>query len=670
MRPITSRDVIEGPLRAHSSERKQGGCSGDDQGASEDPGIHYRTPSDICVPLTCIGIGYRYRRYPIFFGYRPIPILSNIGRRRRSVFRVLCSDVQAEGDAHTNRVIAPSDMSVTAENAEDGAAPTVERGTEKTAGTLNLSEVLRLSKAAEVQWWLTLTEAENKVERNEFYYEQAPSASLCSAILSLHSKSDECGYQLIERCCLLSKGLTNPEMDSRLLLDIMKNLLFSAKMIFVKAARSHDLALCDREKFSRCIKAPFDLNQKNIGSKLLEDIVQHLESAAKPILLVTQAAVAGGAQVQDQYIQEAMFASLLQKDDEYFATLKELEVTLKARCLWYEMMPEGKIQNNAYYQECLYYLHTYGTHLGIIQFYMRHDLMRDALLHLLNKDAFFPIDLYWRRIATHRVRRALDLSEFGGLSSGKNVDCNVFCLCRENVSRRILLHTSLARMEAYGRRIRRDTSHINTVELQMEITKFLQRCESLQSAQVYDKQPPTLFGHSAMMLDVASRVILGGKNVEEGFGIAFRVIQDFQLDAFKVYSKVCKQLVQQENYPEILQLVKCVSESGIAAEKDCDKILLRCVEEMADVPSDELEKLIQGMKSDETKIKAFLACRMMRSAYLTAVKQEHEKAIQLVQEVWQAAHNLNDSVVQGICSKWLVEHPPVSKPAQRHTSRK
>ncbi|CAJ0918132.1 unnamed protein product [Ranitomeya imitator] len=31
-----------------------------------------RIPSVLDVPLTCIGIGYRYRRYPIFFGYRPI----------------------------------------------------------------------------------------------------------------------------------------------------------------------------------------------------------------------------------------------------------------------------------------------------------------------------------------------------------------------------------------------------------------------------------------------------------------------------------------------------------------------------------------------------------------------------------------------------------------------
>lgn len=212
--------------------------------------------------------------------------------------------------------------------------------------------------------------------------------------------------------------------------------------------------------------------------------------------------------------------------------------------------------------------------------------------------------------------------------------------------------------------------HINTIELQMEITKFLQRCENLETSQGHNKPPPTLFGHNNMIVDAAYSVILGGKNVEEGFGIAFRVIQDFQLDASLVYSKVCKQLVYRQNYSEILQFVKCVNESGIAAEKDCDQILLRCIEEMSELPSDELEKLIQGMRSDEAKIKAFLACRMMRSAYLTAVKQEQEKAIQLVQEVWQVAHNLHDSVVQGICSKWLVEHPPLSQEGQYYTLRK
>lgn len=75
---------------------------------------------------------------------------------------------------------------------------------------------------------------------------QAPSASLCIAILSLHQDSIACGHQLIEHCCKPSQGLSNPEVDAGLLTDIMKQLLFSAKMMFVKAGRSQDLALCDR----------------------------------------------------------------------------------------------------------------------------------------------------------------------------------------------------------------------------------------------------------------------------------------------------------------------------------------------------------------------------------------------------------------------------------------
>ncbi|XP_053330855.1 zinc finger FYVE domain-containing protein 26 [Spea bombifrons] len=655
--------------------------------------------------------------------------------------------------------------------------------TEAKKTSVNLAEVLKLSKAAEVQWWLTLNEAENEVERNEFYYEQAPSASLCSAILNLHSKCDECGYQLIERCCMLSKALTNPEMDSRLLLDIMKSLLFSAKMIFVKAARSHDLALCDsysskvdllkilvaasyqdipsldeiirpaavirlrnrlleaeyynlaievstktgldpagvwhawgmaclksdnlagaREKFSRCMKPPLDPNQKSTGSKLLEDVVQYLESVAKPILLV--------------------------KDDDYFATLKELEVTLKARCIWYEMMPEGKVQNNTYYQECLHYLHTYGTHLEIIQFYIRHELMREALLHLLNKEC--PGDIFIEGIFVpsyesgklHTLENMLesidpslhswssyliDVCKYLQQKNFYNILYEIQQFMKDHVRAamtciRFFSHKAknygdlgnnqkwlikskdhlkiyLQELSRSGRKKSFDTfrkkmspsdisRHINTVELQMEITKFLQRCQSLATTQVSNKPPPTLFGRSSMMIDVACMVIVAGKNVEEGFGIAFRVIQDFQLDAAKVYSKVCNQLVQREHYSEILQLVKCVSESGVATENDCDQILLQCIEGMVDMPSDEREKLIQGMRSDENKIKAFLACHMLRSAYLTAVKQEPGRAIQLVQMVWQAASDFKDPVVQGICSKWLAEHPQLQKEVHKQSTRK
>lgn len=75
---------------------------------------------------------------------------------------------------------------------------------------------------------------------------KAPSAFLCVAVLSLHSDQAACGHRLISHCRSLSRKLTNPEVDACLLADIMRQLLFSAKLMFVKVGRSQDLAVCDR----------------------------------------------------------------------------------------------------------------------------------------------------------------------------------------------------------------------------------------------------------------------------------------------------------------------------------------------------------------------------------------------------------------------------------------
>lgn len=47
--------------------------------------------------------------------------------------------------------------------------------------------------------------------------------------------------------------------------------------------------------------------------------------------------------------------------------------------------PEGQTKNSSLHQECLYYLNTYGTHLALISFYMRHDCMTEALTYVVNK---------------------------------------------------------------------------------------------------------------------------------------------------------------------------------------------------------------------------------------------------------------------------------------------
>uniref|UniRef100_A0A8C9NG12 Zinc finger FYVE domain-containing protein 26 n=1 Tax=Serinus canaria TaxID=9135 RepID=A0A8C9NG12_SERCA len=633
------------------------------------------------------------------------------------------------------------------------------------------STVVQIPKATDLEWIFSLNEEENEIVRREFYYEQAPSSSLCIAILSLHSDSIVCGHQLIEHCCKLSQGLTNPEVDAGLLMDIMKQLLFSAKMMFVKAGRSQDLALCDsyiskvdvlnilvvaayrpvpsldqillpaavtrlrnqlleaeyyqlaievstksgldpggawhawgmaclkagnltsaREKFNRCLKAPMDLNQLNHGSRLVQDVIQYLESTVKPVLIT---------------------------DDDYFATLRELEATLRTRSLSLEVMCEGKIQHNSYYQECLFYLHSYGTNLAIISFYMRHDCMREALLHLLNKES--PSEVFIEGIfipsyesgKLHMLENLLETIDPGLESWGVYLIAACKYLQRKNYYHilyelqqfmkdhvraamtciRFFTHGAKSYTELGGKQMwllkikdhlkvylqevsrssgrkkmaftfRKKMSatdvsrHINTVDLQMEVTKFLHQCESSGASQMTDSSLPTLFGNNNMKMDVACKVILEGKNIEEGFGIAFRVLQDFQLEATEVYTKVAKQLVRQQKYSEIQQLLKCVNESGVAAKNDGDNIILNCLNEFKNIPAEDLDNLIQDMDSDENKIQAYLLCNKLRSAYLVAVRQEKARAVQLVQRVRQLADSSGDHVVKAICAQWLSVHQP------------
>ncbi|KAK1893832.1 Zinc finger FYVE domain containing protein 26 [Dissostichus eleginoides] len=673
------------------------------------------------------------------------------------------------------------------EPAEETGSPVV---TEETLdGMLHLPEVIQR------QIHLSTNPAENQLLRSEFYYEQAPSAFLCVALLSLHSDQTACGHQLISHCRSLSRKLTNPEVDACLLTDIMKQLLFSAKLMFVKVGRSQDLALCDsyiskvdvlkilvtanykdipslddivetsaitrlrhqlleaehyqlavevstksgletggvwqawgmaclkagnlsgaREKFSRFLKAPLDRNQLNLGPLLLQEVVQHLENT----------------------VQLNLNSS---PGEDILASLRDLEEAL-SESSGPSDRSEAPLQG-VRQQECLFYLNTFGTHLALVSFYMRHDCMPEALTYLLNKECpdevflegvlqpslekgrlgslqsimekldpgletcsryliascqflqrrgYFNTLYQLQQFMTDHVRAAMTCIRFftHGATSYLQLGENQSWLVRAKEH----LRTFLQEQQGRGGGKRRSqvnsfrkmmsssdvSRHMNTIELQLEVTRFLHRCESAvspkspQSATFSPKSPgasapPTLFGGSPVKVEVACKVMLGGKNIEEGFGIAYRVVQDFQLEAQAVYVRAGQRLVRQRQYGAVRQLLKCVGESGTATKNDCDALILSCVSiaDKSRADAKDLESLILEAKSTESKIKAYLLCGKLRPAYLLAVKLEAGRAGPLVQDVLQAAEGAQDSVMQNICSQWLSEHH--SKSAQQRQAR-
>lgn len=74
--------------------------------------------------------------------------------------------------------------------------------------------------------------------------------------------------------------------------------------------------------------------------------------------------------------------------EDILASLRDLEATLQESPV---DRPEGQGLSSNLQQECLYYLNTYGTHLALISFYMRHDCMTEALSYVLNRVRIAPI---------------------------------------------------------------------------------------------------------------------------------------------------------------------------------------------------------------------------------------------------------------------------------------
>lgn len=107
-------------------------------------------------------------------------------------------------------------------------------------------------------------------------------------------------------------------------------------------------------------------------------------------------------------------------------------------------------------------------------------------------------------------------------------------------------------------------SHINTIWRQIEVTKFLAKCEQdgretvalLPKISADFNKIPTLFGTVQDNIQLAVLTIISGCNIDEGFGLAFRIIQDFNLSPIKVYGITAKYLSAHNRLQNVEKLIE------------------------------------------------------------------------------------------------------------------
>lgn len=202
--------------------------------------------------------------------------------------------------------------------------------------------------------------------------------------------------------------------------------------------------------------------------------------------------------------------------------------------------------------------------------------------------------------------------------------------------------------------------HMNTIWRQLEVAKFLGACESegkpvlsLITEEIQENQVPTLFDGNQQKMLLASLMIICGKNVPEGFGIAFRIMQDHQLDPGQVYLFTGKKLSEAGRVNDVEVLIDCIKTSGVTdVTSTCDNLLNSCIPILtaAGCSSQDLEKLIKLITNADFKIAALIESRQLKSAYLLAVKHNRFNDIRKIMEI---ADELGQKVIKKICMKKL-----------------
>ncbi|CAG9863410.1 unnamed protein product [Phyllotreta striolata] len=409
--------------------------------------------------------------------------------------------------------------------------------------------------------------------------------------------------------------------------------------------------------------------------------------------------------------------------------------------------------HEVFYSECVYYLNRYGSHLGLLEFYVKHGDINLALNYIvdnkLGTDVFIEIYMkclkdgiigilqenialidstldvwkdYLRHICRHLEKHNMlhslyQLQQFMGDSIRAAMTCIRFYQdnalnfqdLRNNVQ---YLHKAEEHLNhgveqeqwvdvATVRRLSTESKtsfeqkaiinpsivmtintkdikkHINTIWRQNELAEFLAQCEEngMKPMQVFiemkqpngdsskkpaDNKPaiPTLFGSTLEKIRLAVLAIVCGPDVDDGFPIAVRIVEDFAIKPIKVFCEAGKQLAREERYSGIAQLVNCIKQTGTkdASVADmCDEMLTLAVATFtkANVSGTKVEDLIKLISDKATKISAYIEAKQLKTAYFLAVKY---KRMSDIRRILRESELLNQPSIKALCQKVLQSH--------------
>lgn len=233
--------------------------------------------------------------------------------------------------------------------------------------------------------------------------------------------------------------------------------------------------------------------------------------------------------------------------------------------------------------------------------------------------------------------------------------------------------------------------HINTIWLQLDAAKFLANCEEngKEPANIISKvslfinnknvffsfilsffyfaspqisllpctQIPTLFGSTQDKIILNALILICGTNVEEGFGLAYRIIHDLSLNADKIYAIATKFLALNNRLADVEKLIESINSNSMQSDKKlCDEIVSLAVQTALGYQGNPLqsrpiiEHLIRLINDISMRIDCHILSGQLKSAYLLAVQHKRTNDIR---RILRHAEKTNQLQIKKLCEKKL-----------------
>ena len=187
--------------------------------------------------------------------------------------------------------------------------------------------------------------------------------------------------------------------------------------------------------------------------------------------------------------------------------------------------------------------------------------------------------------------------------------------------------------------------YIKTINLQFDVTTFLQQQTQAKQAPAPRILSISLMGSVTQCTEIAEHLL-----VSYAFDLGLRVIQECRLPVTAIYSSAASNMARKRLEPKLQELLKAVK--GTLPEEDWDEVLMACVRvyarELNDIKT--AEKYVARMSREESRVDGFIVCGKLKSAYISAVK---DNLIVKIKAVREEALRRNDNTVLQLCDKFL-----------------